>query len=62
MSTIDTGARVSIAKDPARPGAFVITIERPRRVRHLWLSQDEAAQLQQLLARELPPVETRRIA
>jgi len=62
MSAPDSGARVSIAKDPVHPGAFVITIERPRRVRRLWLSQDEAAQLHQPLARELPPVETRRTA
>ncbi len=55
----DLGALITIERNPARPGWLVVTVERARYTRHLWLSLDEAGVLYALLRRELPVVETR---
>jgi len=55
----DLGAAITVEPHPERSGYLVVTIERARRTRRLWLAEDEAAVLHALLGRELPGVETR---
>jgi hypothetical protein len=56
----DTGAVVSVAAVPQRPGWLCVVVERPKRTRRLWLAIDEAAQLRAGLDAVLPPVESTR--
>jgi hypothetical protein len=55
----DLGARITIERPRTRPGWIVVTAERARGTRRLWLAEDEAALLYTLLGRELPPVDRR---
>lgn len=52
----DLGGRVTVERDQRRPGWLCIAIERARRTCRLWLAEDEAAFLAELLRRELPEV------
>jgi hypothetical protein len=52
----ETGGTVRVERPPARPGWVVVTVQRRRGPRRLWLALDEAAIVHAALGRVLPPV------
>lgn len=53
-AVVDRGATISLETDPAWPGWVILVITR-RRVRRIWLRNDEAAYAASLISNHLAP-------